>query len=77
LFERTQRSLAWVKSNGWKVAGRNERGGEVAPGDEQVMLGLAGRPEDIHIVVAGGPAGSFPTYIFPNGPKWKAATRKI
>jgi hypothetical protein len=77
LFERTRRSQAWVKQNGWKIAGRNERGGAVQPGDEDIMLGIAGSPDDIHVVVAGGPAGNFPIFIFPYGPKWNVATMKF
>jgi hypothetical protein len=77
LFERTRRSFAWVKENGWKVGGRYHRGEPAEPGDENVMLGIASSPGDIHVVVAGGPAGDYPTYIFSYGPKWNVATTRI
>ena len=63
LFERAGRSLEWVKQNGWKVGGRYERGGMVEPGDADIALNVAGSPEEIAIVIAGGPAGNFPLYV--------------
>ena len=67
LFERTTRSVAWSKRNGWAPPGSpiEPRGGEVLPGDDDKPVAIAARPEEIHIVVAGGPAGAFIHAILP------------
>jgi hypothetical protein len=67
LYERTLRSTAWVKEHGWKVGGRFERGGAVEAGDEERMLGIARSPDDLLVVVCGGPAGNFPVFLQPFG----------
>lgn len=79
LYERTRRSLAWVKSEGWKVQMQRERLEPVQPGDDDIHLSMAGSssPEDIHVVVCGGPAGSWPYYLYGTGGPSKAVTRKI
>lgn len=77
LFERGRRSTKWVKENGWKIGGRFERGGKVEPGDEDVMLGVAGSPEEIHVVVCGGPAGNFPVYVQTYAANFQVVSRKI
>jgi hypothetical protein len=77
LFERTRRSVAWVKSNGWKIGGRNERGGPLLPGDGDAMLAITGTPEELHVVVCGGPAGNFPFYMYTYGGNCQVAIRKI
>lgn len=77
LFERTRRSKAWVKRNGWKIGGRYERGGTVVDGDEEDMLGIASSPEDIHVVICGGPAGNFPTFIQTYADSFDVASREI
>jgi hypothetical protein len=78
LYERTKRSVAWVKQEGWKVQWQQPRLEPVKPGDEETMLAMAGsaRPEDLIIVVCGGPAGSWPYYLHGGG-GLKAITRKI
>jgi hypothetical protein len=67
LFERTTRDVAWVKRSGWAQPGSpiEPRGGQVLPGDEDKPVAIAGRPEDIYLVVAGGPAGAFIHAILP------------
>ena len=67
LFERTTRSMAWVKREGWSVGGFGARGGSVEPGDEEKTLAIAATPDDIHVVIAGGPAGGFAHFLLPFG----------
>ena len=77
LFERGRRSVAWVKENGWKIGGRFERGGAVLPGDADTMLGLAGSPEEISVVVCGGPAGNFPIFVQTYAANFEVVSRPI
>ena len=77
VFERTRRSTAWVKRNGFKIGGRYERGGGGNYGDEEGMLGAASSPEDIHVVIAGGPAGNFPTFLQTYASVFRPASRKL
>jgi hypothetical protein len=77
IVERTRRSVAWVKSNGWKIGGRFQRGGPIEPGDEDRMLSIAGPAKAIRIIVCGGPAGNFPVFIYSYGPTFNLSTRKI
>ena len=72
-----RRSAAWVKRNGWKIAGRYQRGGPLVEGDEDRMLGIAGRPEDLHIVICGGPAGNFPTFLQTYAETFEVVSRKV
>jgi hypothetical protein len=67
LFERTTRTVAWARENGWSPTGGpiDPRGGPVLPGDEDKMLGVAASADDILVVVAGGPAGAFVHCILP------------
>ena len=66
LFERTTRSMAWVKQNGWAAGSRlSARGGPVLPGDEKQMYAIARSADDIYVVVAGGPAGGFVDFLLP------------
>lgn len=70
IFERTTRSVAWAKRNEWSVAGPrviDPRGAPILPGDEEKTVAIAGAPQDIHIVVAGGPAGGFVHFLLPYG----------
>jgi len=78
LYQRTRRSVAWVKENGWKVQWQRSRLEPIEPGDEDTMLAMAGssRPEDLIIVTAGGPAGSWPYHLYSGGGA-KLITRKI
>lgn len=77
LFDATRRSAAWVKRNGWKYGGRYVRGGPVEPGDEDRLLGIAGSPEELHIVICGGPAGNFPTFLQTYAESFEVISRKI
>ena len=77
LFAASRRSAAWVKRNGWKYGGRFERGGPVEPGDEERMLGIAGSPEELHIVICGGPAGNFPSFLQTYAESFEVISRKI
>ena len=61
IHERASRSVAWAKRKGWVTSAGpiDARGGEVAPGDETEHISVASRPDDILVVIAGGPAGAF------------------
>jgi len=65
LFERTRRSAAWLKREGWKVVFQRPRLEEIEPGDEEKFLAIAGSasPDDLFVVPCGGPAGSWPYYL--------------
>jgi len=69
LFERSARSAAWLKEQGYSAGGGvlDPRGGPVLPGDEDRMRTLGKGPEDIHVVIAGGPAGAFIHCLTPYG----------
>ena len=73
LFERTTRSQAWVKEQGWASGmweprmGLRVMGEAVEPGDENRMVAIASRPDLIYIVCAGGPAGGFVDLLPPYG----------
>jgi hypothetical protein len=69
LFKGTSRSVAWAKRNGWQSTGGplDRRGGEIAPGDEERSIAIAGREEDILLAVAGGSAGAFAHAFLPYG----------
>ncbi len=77
LYERCRRSTAWVKENGWKIGGRFERGGEVLEGDDEAMLSITASPDDLLVVVCGGPAGNFPVYLHPFGANCWPVTKVI
>ncbi|MDA8044369.1 MAG: hypothetical protein M0Z30_03890 [Actinomycetota bacterium] len=77
LYESTRRSAAWVKQHGWKVGGRFERGAPVEWGDAEQMLAAAGRPEDLHVVVCGGPAGNFLVYMQTYASSLELISRRI
>lgn len=77
LFESSRRTQAWVKQNGWKIGGRFERGGRIEPGDEDIMLGLAGSPEQIMVVVSGGPAGNFPLWAPTYAANFAFVSRRV
>ena len=55
-FENTQTSIAELKRI-------NLRPGEITPEDETKMIPLIASPEDLIVVAAGGPAGTFSAYI--------------
>jgi hypothetical protein len=79
LYERTRRSVAWVKTAGYKVQYHRERCEPIAPGDEDRWLAMAGSaaPEDLMVIVCGAAAGSWPYYLFAAGGVTRAVTRKI
>jgi hypothetical protein len=77
LYERGRRSVEWVKRNGWKIGGRFERGGNVEAGDADKILSVAGSPEEIYIVICGGPAGNFPVYVQTYAANFMAVSRRI
>ncbi len=70
LYERARRSIASLKREGWKVSWQRPRFEEIAEGDEERMVAMAGSasPKDFPIVVCGGPAGSWPYYLYGGGP---------
>jgi hypothetical protein len=65
----TRRSVAWAKRNGHSLTGglMDRRGAPVAEGDEDSYVSIAGKPEDIVVAAAGGPAGAFVHALFPYG----------
>jgi hypothetical protein len=78
LYERTRRSVGWVKRGGWKVQWQRPRLEAVERGDEEINLAVAGssRAEDLVIVTCGGPAGAWPYYLYGGG-GLKLITRRI
>lgn len=76
LYERTRRSVAWLKREGWKVTFQRPRFEDVQPGDEDHFAAIAGSasPDDLFVVQCGGPAGSWPYYVHG---MMNAVTRKI
>jgi len=79
LYERTRRSVAWIKEQGWKVQMQRARLEPVQSGDEDSFLAMAGSsaPDELFVVVCGGPAGSWPYYLNGAGAAAKAVTRRI
>ena len=66
LFERTTRTVAWLKQQGWSGGSMmDRRGGPVLPGDEEKAQAIAGKPENIYLVVAGGPTGGWVHFLLP------------
>jgi hypothetical protein len=65
----TTRTVAWAKSHGHSLTGglMDRRGAPVEPGDDARTVAVAGRPDDILVVVAGGPAGAFVQAMLPYG----------
>ena len=74
VFQGATRSVAWAKRNGWMSTGGpiDERGGEVQSGDEDKMISVASSPDDILVVIAGGPAGSFVHAFLPYASGFKS-----
>jgi hypothetical protein len=69
VFDGTTRSRAWVKENGWAFDGglMSRRGGMPEPGDADTAVSIARSPDDVLVVVAGGPAGAFVHTLLPYG----------
>jgi hypothetical protein len=70
----TTRSAAWVKRAGGSISAglMDAPRGEVQAGDESAMVAIAGSAADVHVVVAGGPAGAFGYALLPYGPGFVA-----
>lgn len=70
IVRNTTRTMAWMKQNGESPDAniKAHRGGEVLPGDDDVKVGIADRPEDVMVVVAGAPNGAFIHAILPYAP---------
>jgi hypothetical protein len=65
LYRATSRSKAWVKQHGFQTGiPVAARGQPVEAGDENVTYAIAGAPERILPVIAGGPAGAFIHIIY-------------
>lgn len=65
----TTRSVAWVKEQGHSFTGglMDRRFPPVEPGDHEATVAVCGSPDDILVVVAGGPAGAFVQALLPYG----------
>jgi hypothetical protein len=79
LYEKTRRSVAWVKQAGYKVRYHRERLEPVEPGDETSFVAMAGsdRPDELFVVVCGSAAGSWPYYLYGAGGGAPAITKRI
>jgi hypothetical protein len=76
LYRATSRSKAWVKQHGFQTGiPVAARGQPVEAGDENVTYAIAGAPERILPVIAGGPAGAFIHIIYSYSAS--AASREI
>jgi hypothetical protein len=65
----TTRTVAWAKQHGESLTGglMDRRGAPVQPGDDDRTVAITGKPEDIVVAAAGGPAGAFVHALFPYG----------
>ena len=61
--------MAWAKEHGHSLTGglMDRRGAAIEPGDEEATVSVAGSPDDVLVVIAGGPAGAFVHALFPYG----------
>jgi len=69
VYERTKRTAAEVKRAGGSTTGgvMSARGGAIRPEDETTDVAIAGSGRDVHVAVAGGPAGAFIYALLPYG----------
>jgi hypothetical protein len=69
VYEGTSRTAAWVKRSGGSLSAglMTAMGGEVTAQDEATTVAIAGSGADVHVVVAGAPAGSFNYALLPYG----------
>jgi hypothetical protein len=76
LFERTRRSVEWIKREGYKVQMQRGRLEPVEEGDTDSFMAISGSAsaDDLFIVPCGGPAGAWPYYLYGG---MKAVTRRI
>jgi hypothetical protein len=79
LFEKTKRSVAWVKESGFKVRFHRPRCEPVEPGDDAKFMAMAASsdPDSLFVVVCGGVAGSWPYFLYGAGGPGSVVTRKI
>lgn len=71
VFTRATRSTAWLKQNGWSTGGFLNgalSNAPLQPGDEEKLRSVVRGPDDIYLVVAGGPAGGWAYFLLPYGP---------
>ncbi|HZQ34752.1 MAG TPA: hypothetical protein VFD32_02385 [Dehalococcoidia bacterium] len=71
IYARATRSTAWLKQNGWSTGGFLHgalSNAPLAPGDELQQKSVVRGPDDIYLVVAGGPAGAWAYVLLPYGP---------
>ena len=61
--------VAEVATPGGSLTGglMDRRGAEVRPEDETINVAIAGSGHEVHVVVAGGPAGAFIYALLPYG----------
>lgn len=65
IFRGTSRTAGWVLQHGGSLSGGLPAATPV--GDETDNVAIATTPDDIHVVVAGGPAGGFVHALLPYG----------
>lgn len=65
IFEGTSRTAGWVLQEGGSLSGGLPIG--TPAGDENDIVAIAASADDIHVVVAGGPAGGFAHALLPYG----------
>lgn len=79
LFEKTKRSVAWVKESGFKVRFHRPRREPVEPGDEDRFMAMAASSDadSLFVVVCGGIAGSWPYFLYGAGGPGSVVTKRI
>jgi hypothetical protein len=78
LYQATLRSMKWIKEHGWRPGGMGfSRPGPTELGDESLMLGMAGSPEGINVVVCGGTGSAFGWYQYPYAYTFTPVTKVI
>ncbi len=79
LFEKTKRSVAWVKESGFKVRFHRPRCEPVNPGDEDSIMAMSATPDadSLYVVVCGGIAGSWPYFLYGAGGPGSVVTKKV
>ena len=71
LFERTTRTVAWSKRQGRSEdALKGSRGGPITPEDEERTIAIASAPEQVYVVVAGAPGGSYVHFLLSFYANW-------
>jgi hypothetical protein len=72
VYAKAARSVAWLKQNGWPTTRGILDGALNNPppqrGDETEARSIARSPDDIYLLVAGGPAGAWAYFLPPYGP---------